>query len=201
MAAFPLSGATLTVTFRSDAVVVDGLTPGGGVALFGITREPKGFYSRMSRVIELVPDDDRDGRAEYKLKAPFVSRSIWCAVDVRSGAHTIVTGGGYPNDRQAKDGVSRGRRGTDGETSRIEHERQSVELLLVRPGGEVWWLPATAGGWADDGTAAGTPTFSTSIEKFIPVTKHSQPIRSISRGDVVLAIDPMTMEYFVVESN
>lgn len=188
--------AAITIVIDGDTVTARGLTPRGGAVVFSVAHEPNIAYYTIRRVAELVKDDDGDGVVAYTAAKPVSLRSVWVVVDLRTGAHGAASPEGFP-ERLSSERRSRAVRGGDGEWSRLAHERPWLELLVVRPGGEVWELTAMRGGAADVERTAG-PDYYTPLDRFRPLTPGARPLARLTPADVIVAVDARTIEYFVL---
>lgn len=195
--AVPASGA-ITVSLGTDSITAEGLTPGAGAVVFSIGHEAHRAYYTTVRIAEVVPDGDGDGRITYKPARPVAWKSLWFVVDARSGAWAVARPEGFP-DRLTARRTSRPKRGAGTEWSELEHERGWLELLLIRPGGDVWTLSAMRGGDAHV-DRSNAHQYRTPVEKFVPLTPNARPLKHLSRGDVVIAIDAKLVEYFLMEA-
>jgi hypothetical protein len=196
--AVPLQ-AGITVSIQDHTVSAEGLTPGGGAVFFSVGHEYRRYYSSVRRVEKIVPDDDRDGKVVYRNDRPVPWKSIWCVVDLKTGAYAIVSPDGYP-DRRVKDRASRRVHDASG-VEKLEHQRDALYMVVIRPGGDVWTLGVARGGYADDVKEfRGGGKYRTSLDKFRALTPDARPLNQLSPADVVLAIDPGSIEVFAVST-
>jgi uncharacterized protein (DUF2141 family) len=185
----------LTVTIRDNVVTAQGLTPGGGAVVFAIAQrwDERQFYYSQERVEKLVPDDDRDGTVTYEHKKAVPWRSVWVIVDLKTGAYAIAS----PQGENARIGKGRASRRVNGGAS-LEHERDAVDLLVVRPGGEVWTLAAARSAPSAKQGGAVRAVYATALDEFRPLTPDARPLTHLTGADVVVAIDPQLIEAFLV---
>jgi hypothetical protein len=193
VAALPMTAA-MTMSIDGNTVTARGLTPGGGAVFFSAAHRPRGYAFAIEHVAEFVTDDDRDGVVTYTASKDIPWKSIWFAVDARTGAYETAAPEGL-SDRRNDARRSRVERDTAGEWSRFEHERGWLLLLVIRPGGEVWMQPAMRGGTTDVGRRGAV--FITPADSFEALTPNARPLRQLTAADVVIGIDMQTVEYFV----
>jgi len=188
--------AAITVAIEGPSVTAQGLTPGGGAVFFSVGHEPHNAYYSIRRTATFVPDDERKGVVAYTSAADIPRKSIWFVIDVRTGRYAVATPSEFPI-RTATERRSRATKDAAGEWSRLVHERPWLELLVIRPGGDVWELTAMQGGVADPDNAGG-PDFAMPVGLFHALTPATRPLQQLTPGDVVVAIDPKEIEYFLV---
>ncbi|HWM91947.1 MAG TPA: hypothetical protein VN493_14370 [Thermoanaerobaculia bacterium] len=142
LVAVPVVAAALPeISFEPEAVVARGIAPKGQVVWFSVARE----ISRQSTTIvprhETRMDDDGDGTVRLELGQEVPLRSIWFAVDLATGETAVATPEGFPLLNMDLPG-----RAIPAALNRLDLERRSAYLLLVRPGVGAWQLrSATAG--------------------------------------------------------
>jgi hypothetical protein len=183
------------LSFESQAVVVSGMTAGGEVAVFGVSRGFNGFTGYFLRHDEVVADADGDGVVRVDLELPLEAvRSAWAAVDLASGEVGI----GVPEGTELLVGaLPRGAIGADGAfvTAPV---RRWAHLLWVRPGREEGagaWGAIVGDGGANDDDGAEDRSVRGRVESFTPIAPGgSAPPAALADGDVVLVADPETLE-------
>lgn len=92
------SAAVLTTEFGDRSVIVHGVTPGGSVAVFGLTREPLQTHPATPATVvraEILKDTDGDGTVQLTLSVPVPRRGMWAVADLSSGASAAFPTPGY----------------------------------------------------------------------------------------------------------
>ena len=188
--------AALTVTISNRSVTAQGLTPGAGAVFFSVGHEPHLAYFKIRHLARFIADDDRDGVVTCVLDYDVPANSVWFVADPVSGAYVQATPERFP---RVLTGEARSlpRKDANGDWSALLHERQWVELLLIAKEG-TYELTAMRGGAADVEKKKGSH-FATPIELFRAVTPEAKSLKHLSKGDVVIAIDPDQLDAFVVE--
>lgn len=188
------AAAGIDLQLGAESATVTGLPAGGrAVVLSGWRERVLDAVTRVTRIQEIVEDQDGDGVAELVPSAPIPTASLWIAVDLATGDAVAVAPGGYrlrdigTDPRQFRRGVGRFAVG-----------RTDLEILAVRPGVGAWYRPVSDGGPEDDdGTADGqvTPVLAAlePLGDSPPI-----PLDGLETGDVLAAIDVRTMELFAV---
>ena len=195
-AAIPVSAA-ITVDIDDQRVTATGLTPGAGAVIFSVGHQPHFAYYSLRRVVEFVSDEDRDGVISYATKAAVPVKSVWVIVDAATGRHSIASPAGSRN-RVTGERLSWIGRDADGQSTRLLHDRSWLELLVVRPGRGAWELTAMRGGYAD--VERRPDEFLTPLHLFRPVLPGGAKLERLVAGDIVIAIDPNAVEYFLLKA-
>lgn len=182
----------IVVSVAEKEIVVSGVSPGADVYLFGGLQVGHTYYSSLERADLTASDDDHDGvvRFAYPKGVPF--RSVWIAIDERNGDVGAGTRAGYPLRVSDIPPGAWKRKSADVDTLAIQHK--ALEFLLIHPGQGAWLWQADQGGRRDeDGVDDGILTITP--EHMFPAKKGSgKPPHAFSAGDIVVAIDPFTLE-------
>ena len=180
------------LTAGPDAMVASGATASGKVVFLGITREiAQDDVAEIRRRLEVLADEDGDGEVIYKLDQPMVQRSMWVAVDLKSGDFETAAPEGF----RLRKVNWRGRGLTnrpDGRDS-VEDARAFAEVLVVRPGAGAWILRLGDGG-PDDADGAPDGRLEAALDRMSPLADSPEPPQRFQRDDVVVLIDPNSME-------
>lgn len=189
--------ASPALTVDSSAVSIANVRPGASVALAGVATIPKPLFPGGASYCRIVTDADGDGRIAFAPSDGVAWRSLWVAVDLDTGAYSIATPERYPaRPMAAPQEVVR--RGNFGQMNRWWHERAVLNLLVVRPGEGAWMLSASKGSNVDDDKQNHRPGFGTVLDSFSPVTGSTPAPKHFRRGDVIVALDPINLEYYVL---
>lgn len=186
----PAVAAPPAVTLEPQAVVASGVTPKGRVVWFSIAREISRRAATIVPRIELVADEDGDGKVRLDLGQAVPLRSIWFAVDLETGEAGVTA----PEDfglQEAELPV----RAIPAALNGLDLDRRFIYALLVRPGAGAWVLRAGDGGALDeDGTADGT--LRARLASFTGLGPSPlAPPTHVSARDLLLVIDPNRMEF------
>lgn len=186
------NGPPLQASLTSDQLSFSNVTPGGQLVLFGASIRSERGMSTLRRFSEVLADGDRDGTVLYQPRGGVPFRSIWVAVDVRTGNHVVATQDGYELIHQevsAKDL----KHDSDAAVGLLE-ERLSVDLVLIRPGDGAWSLRAREGGNTDgDKMRDGRLTLLFGNAHALDPSFGKAP-KHLKRGDVLAAIDTGRLE-------
>jgi hypothetical protein len=191
----PAGPKALEVSFEERAVVVQGVTPHGRVAVFGVAREvAEDDVATILQREEVLLDEDGDGAVRWELDRAIPIRSAWAAVDLESGAHAAAAPEGLPL-RQVPWG-GRGPVAAEGGPDRVESSRRLAAIFLARPGQGAWSGMAGDGSPLDeDGVADGSLTMA--LDRLRPVAGGPEAPGRFDPRDVVWVIDPNTLELSV----
>ncbi len=190
---FPLdrpASAPPEIAFDQDAVVVTGLAPNADVILHGVSRYRDTYYWAVLPTDEALTADET-GTIRYEVPDGLAPFSVWAAVDAATGAFAIGKPEGsvarevpFPNDglAQAPGGVVSG----------LHTSWERVEVLFVRPGAGAWRGVGLSGN--EKAPPAGAEV---DLASALPIqAATAAPTAGLTPGDVVMAVNPSTLEYF-----
>lgn len=184
--------AGLRLTVGPDAMVASGVTARGKVVFLGITREiAPDDVVEIRRRLEVLADEDGDSQVTYQLDQPLARRSMWVAVDLTTGD----LGTAAPDGFRLSKVNWRGRGLTnrhDGRDS-VEDARAFAEVLVVRPGTGAWILRLGDGG-PDDADGSPDGRLEAALDRMNPLGDSPEPPQRFQRNDVVVLMDPNSME-------
>ncbi|MEM7354897.1 MAG: hypothetical protein AAF657_29075 [Acidobacteriota bacterium] len=196
LAAPGLAAPVLDVT--TEQVSARGVTPQGCTIFFGVSHERAPWMRRL--ITHAAPLVDRDGDGLVALELGVAATSVWAAVDVVSGAHSLAAPAGFAPQQEAiawramteKPGV-------------LIDQRQDLELLVVRPDVAAWHGRAFDGAAGDAGLAedGAVEARLADLERIWPDGAGTvATLEQLEAGDVVVGIDPshLTTWSFVFEA-
>ncbi len=187
--------AVLSMTLEEKAVTLSGVTPGQSAVLMGVDRRPIEFGVAVSRRFETLTDADADGVVRFEMPEGVSLGSAWWGADLTSG--DLVSGGGDPNGLvvMASEDRSVSAAAAPGELSLAVFHHPRLELALVRPTvGAFHSSLAEGGGGDEDGVSDGT--LSLSLLSLAPTASGQAALSDIQTDDVLIGIDPHTLEVF-----
>lgn len=194
LAAAPVWAEPPVLSFEEQAVVV-AVTPGGSVAVFGVSRGWNGFTGYYLRNDEVLFDEDGDGMVRLELELPLDRvQSVWTAVDLASGELALAAPEGselheVPLPPEAV--------GPDGDRLTASAQRWAY-ALVVRPGLEAEagvWGANLADGGPDDEDGLEDRSIQARLSSFVPTSaEESKPPERLAAGDVLVLVDPETLE-------
>lgn len=199
------AAASPTITLAERSVALEGLTPDGRAVLFSIG-QPPGHLMRVTARHEEAVVADAAGAVTVELPSPVPERSVWAVVDLESGELALTAPEGFELREVAFPG-----RGLGAARRTLRDERRFLDVLLVRPaagvpsGGDAaaetgaWRRTFGDGGESDgDGTVDGV--IEAPIERLRPIgDSPAAPPVELRPGDVVVAIDPITLEIYAAK--
>lgn len=183
-----------TVRFDADALIAEGLPPGGSVAFFGVGREMVDFLPHRLAVWEVVTAD-ATGTARLELERSVPAASTWAAVEMGGGEITLAAPPGtalreisFPTD--ALPAV----------LNRLDDGRSELTVLWVRPAAEGEqagaWGGAVSDGSARDDDGSQNRGLRVRLDLLEPLAASPPPPAAVAAGDVLVAIDPDSLEVY-----
>jgi hypothetical protein len=184
------SRETLTLTFASRGVVVDGVTPGGTLVVFARAVRRVGRVFTVTVSLELlVKDESGIGRVPINTDRELPPDAVWTVVDLTTGRNAVVARGaaGGPT------GMGDGELQYDVAQGQFRVQRRVANVLVVRAGEDAW--TATVGDGAstdDDRKLNGRATLRHGNLKNLNRTSN-RPFTRLRKGDLVFVLDPATL--------
>lgn len=192
------------VQFAESTVVVSGVTAGSQVALLGASRGVRGTIPFTRRDGEVLRDDDGDGTVRLELPEGLSLRSLWVAVDLTTGEVGAACADGEEVAWVA--GPRDGSREPAADTSlAVEDGRRYLEVLVARPGARAGegpaaepavWIGSFGDGSGRDGDGVRDRRVRAALSDLAALDRASAeaPPERLAVGDVVVAVDPDTLE-------
>lgn len=186
-----------TAAISERTVTARGLTPGGGAVFFSVAHEPHLAYYTIRRVAEYVEDADGDGIVSYTAAEPIPYAMVWLVIDVDGGVIAAATLDDSVRERSTQERLTVPKKDIAGEWAQLTSERSWLEMVVVRPKKLAWELTVMRGGAADV-DKRGEQVFDTPLALFRPLSPGATALKHLKKGDLVVAIDPERLEYFIV---
>ena len=186
-------GAQPVISFEEAAIVARGLPPGGQAVLFGIAREPAGFFTKVVRRQEMLRVD-ASGQVRLSLDRTVPFNSVWFVTDFSTGIFVV----GRPQASAARelpfppDAV---RIAVPGRAGRLTSKIGFVEILYVRPGRGVWGMTVGHRGENDDPDTRDHDV-SAALDRLVPIGASPAAPSDFANGDVIFLIDPRQLQFF-----
>jgi hypothetical protein len=178
-----------TLRLAGETLTAQGVTPGGQVVWFGLSRETADYSERIVPLAAMSPADSQ-GQAQLTLAQPPARQSLWIAVDLATAGVALVppVAGGL---RELPGGAFRVAPGA-GAADRLEDAAETIEVLWVRPGAGAWTLEMAADSPRNLGAAGGPLQFA--LDQMRPLGASPAAPPHVAAGDKVLVIHPHRME-------
>ena len=192
------------IVFEDQAIAIGNVTRSGTVVVFAIARDQ--YDMEAAHVVAykfLLRDKSGTGEVRFDFRRPLEPRAVWAVVDLATGAYTIVPRGvaasmalpGTNEVPKSKHGPRVRHAASDGK-SKLEIALPAAELLVVRPGKGAWMgLMADGGPTDDDLRSNGVVVCAPEKLKHVK-SKDLLKLDKIRKGDIVIAIDPVTLAWF-----
>lgn len=191
----------LELTLEADAVLIDQVTPGEPVALVFLGRGLRGFGPKSLFGALWLEDDDSDGAVRFEPDLGIDRASAWVAVDLATGRTASATPEGFePRTRPIPDTALE--KAEDGLVRGLRRDGRFAWAALVRPGDadtRGLWRAFLEDGHAADGDAAvdGSVLFLPELAE--PVDLSPPAPETLAGGDVIVLLDPRTVELSLLE--
>jgi len=195
----PASASSLALTFGERSVTVEGVTPGGDVALFAIAKEPSNSVPRIplkTTHAVVLHDDDHDGKVTFERQRTVPLIAIWVAVDIATGQWFASGSPGF--DAQTIPLESLARQDNAGQLRKLSAQVPEMDVLLVRPGTGAWRIYAAKTSAIDENGRAARP-LQIDVGGMIPLSNALSKLDSIHQGDIIALIEPQSMRFAVSE--
>lgn len=180
------------LTVGPAALVASGLTPRGGVAWLGVSRQGNGVYVAVETT-QKQTEADAGGLATLALENDIPTRSVWAVVDISSGGYAVAAPEVFPLQQEPFEVAFLGA-GPGGGLDRLLAPHERLLALVVRPGVAAWAVQAGDGKPADsDGLRNGVITLR--LADFKPLLSEQRPPATFADGDVVIWLDLRRMSY------
>jgi hypothetical protein len=187
-------GPALSVS--AAAVTATGMSPGGAVVWLGMARKVIAYEPIHVRRHGTVQADAK-GQAQLPVTEAVARRSIWVAVDLKTGGYATASPEGFAPLAFDLPGAAFEVRG-GALADRLIDATDYGEVLLVRPGKGAWGKSVGRGG-ADDEAGPGEAAFKLSLDKLLPVPGTTDPSPGkLAARDLVFVLHPRTMAIAVV---
>ncbi len=193
LAGEPATGSPV-IAFEETAVVVRGVTPGGSVVWFSVAREHPHWLTRAVRRDAVLPDTDGDGVVRFELERAVPRRSVWTAVDLTTGAYATATPRDMPR-LEVQPTADSLRRSPVGVIETLQDTRGFLEILLVRPA-QGAWAQSVGDGGASDSNALPDGRVQASFGSMRPINSSKVAPGQLAPCDVVIVVDPKSLEFY-----
>jgi hypothetical protein len=191
----PQATTSPSVTFGVQSLTIGPVTSGGSVYVFGVSREPRDYYTAVVPRETVLHASPGATTVEWILDKPVERRSVWFAVDLATGAFASGSPPAYASSGRALTG-SNLVGNAPGVVSQLSFAGTLVEMVVVRPGSGVWGMTLVPGDARDEGTEAQSPTISVANLQPRGGTTAAAPA-ALQSGDVVFMLDSYHAEYAV----
>jgi hypothetical protein len=182
--------AVVSLQIVGPALVATGVTPGGTVVWYSVSREVADYAERIVPHVELGTADPA-GTAKLMLAQPVAAKAIFVAVDLKSGLNAVATPPGVPlNELPA--GAFTLLPGGSGGAGEVQDSGRTVEALWVRPGVGAWTLGLAGDSPLNLAGAGRAVRFA--LGQMRPLAGGPAAPTQIANGDLILLIHPHEME-------
>ena len=188
--------AQLEIAVEELSVTAKGLTPGGEVVWFGLTRVWMTGADK-SRVVAQTATADAAGEARYDATEGVPRVSVWAVVDLQTGGNALAVPEGM-KARELRLPPGAFRRAVSGEFESLGERRESLHTLLVRPRVGAW-VSFAGDGTDSDGDRARDQVVTVAFKAMNPLGTSGTAPSGLRQGDILVILDPRSMEIASVE--
>jgi hypothetical protein len=191
---FSAHAASLRLTFDAAGATVSGVTPRQATAWMVVTRKRVDNHIRVDKRQALIVADG-SGNARFSWPGVDETLAVWTVVDVTTGK-VITDSGKVRNFRgsPARNAAVKKREG--GAAARGQVHIRVAELMYVRRGGGAWSARSSDGSTVDaDGVRDGFASWN--MSDLMPIGASGPPPDEPHPADVIVAIDPGSMQVYV----
>lgn len=189
LAAAITAGAQPKVTFKPTSLVIANATPNGTIAVCGVGDSYPDGRELMSKQSSLVTAD-ANGGIEVPIAHP-AFRSIWLIVDMKADEYVIATPPGY-RPRTMKYPLT-----VASDLGSLTALRPTAFVFVIHPPQGAWERVAGDGSENDDGNK-GDSQVKVFLHRFLPIGGSPPAPAHLTPRDIVMAIDPVSMEFFAL---
>ena len=185
--------AVPALQFTSPSVTVSQVTSGGDVAVISVAHEPDGDLVRRAVHVDQIHDHDSNGVVSYDTGNPLSSKAIWAACDLTTGQVSVGAPTGLQPTLVTVDPAA-----MTASPGMVEDDRQSLHLLVCRPGQHASYAASFDGAVTDAGTAddGKVKLDLKSLVRLDGVASLSRKV-GLQSGDVLIGLDPELLTYYV----
>ncbi|HXO19598.1 MAG TPA: hypothetical protein VOA87_06690 [Thermoanaerobaculia bacterium] len=192
----PPPAPVVSVTFQGQTAIAQGMTPGGSVVWFSVSKEVSDYEATIVPRQSVVPAD-ATGQATFELSRSLVRQSIWIAVDLATGAYA------WSSPFPARFTPASFTLPAPGLTlqaglapDKLIDLSDYSELLLVRPGIGAWSGTAGRGG-VNDESSPDDPGLKVSLDRLAALTAATPALSKAALHDLLFVVHPLPMELAV----
>jgi hypothetical protein len=191
--AFTAEAGSLMPTFGPREITVAGIAGRHQVVVFGIGIGRHGGSPLLTREVKPLTDDDGDGQVTVTVHQ-IPPQSVWVIVDVETGEYVVTTpAGASPTSLDLPAGAWRGNQ------AHVNVGRRYLETLVVRPGVGAWALSLAEGG-SNDGDGLNNGVSRLRLDRMAKLIGEEEGPSSAMAKDLIVMVDPQTLDTFVSEA-
>lgn len=195
-----LSGSAVAepvIHFAGEQVTVGGLLPGSEAVLLGVGRGVAGFVPFQVSFAEVL-SADAEGVAVYTVEEPAPAASVWVAVAASDGSFSLAA----PEGSELRE-ITFPANGLPATLRHLNDDRSELQVLWVRPTGEAAvdagaWTARIVDGSELDGDSVQDRRLGVALDRLAPVGISPPPPSALTAGDVLVGVDPESLEIYAV---
>lgn len=177
------------ITLTDSGAIATGIRPGGDAIWYFRSVTEFSGWPRLSRVLKVTRDDDRDGIVSIQAAIP--PASVVFVIDFATGQFSMVTPDGTPVRELNAVG-----NGWGGGVGHLDFGVSDLEILLVRPGRGAYTMRSEQGG-ANDADNRSDANLRIRLSDMIVIHGSENPPPVAVPHDLLIAIEPTQLLTFV----
>jgi hypothetical protein len=189
-----LLAQSMQLAISSESIQVHGARPGATIALIGLSRMRHQYASSLSRIEQIVVDEDRNGVVSFTPKNALPwSNTVLVAVDLLTADYALrnTDGGSRVTLELSPNNFIR----ESGGVRQLQVAAPVLEIYQIRQGGAVWATSAAQGSRGDedlrnDGKLTVSPGKARKVSGIEAAPNEFRP------GDLLIVMDPFNMTIF-----
>ncbi len=189
-AALPVSAAPPSIAFVEGTVEISGISRGGQAIWFSVGRSARNFGVTVRQLGGVENDTDSDGIVRIELDEVLAPASVWAAIDSETGWVALARADGSPVDPTVIHGNPRNA------LRKIDFEDRDLLYVLVARAKIGAWMARVGDGGPDDEDREPNRQIELPLSSMAPLGASPPPLDRLERDDVVLAIDPRSLNVF-----
>lgn len=182
------------VTFDGDTIAAKGITPGGSAVVVVAAHQRGDWLDHVIHFQVALDDNDGDGVVTFTRKQGIPTRAVTIVVDLATGAlgwgspPEFRHPGPRPLPSTALDYVP------GAALVQIAETAPGLDVVLVKRG-EGAWATSLFDGGPLDADAAEDGVVTVAFAALMPIGRTAHAADAARAGDVLVLLDPMTLEY------
>lgn len=189
----------LELTIEGNKIVASGLSPGARVAWLATLRSFDEDRLNVRNLHTEITDSNNDGTVLYDLGTPIPEISVWAAVEVGTGAAAVLVPDSDERQERVFPPGSLAAQAGSGPFDLLAYPAAQLLALWVRPSNGTSFLIENADGSGADFDGLQDTVATAQSADASPLVPGTDVPPSFATGDVLVVLDPITLEFSVTQ--